>query len=429
MPKDLVLLCAHEYASDGAAILFNDGGLVLKLSENEVEELRDYIKNYPVLKRLQVKNQTYEVEESNVATTQTRYFNSRIHTSNTEDLVLAFLLTGLSLSDLEKHLLNGSLQGLPKGLTISSLNSFSKKYGRTPDIIRLAVPLQQVSRRGAMVFESITEVGDRVEMDCLESDFNETRAPTAGRAKKLPTFAGATAAAICVDCYSGYVMRKLMKPATPMLVVVKEFVSRYQLLNRKIKVFAADQGVLSQSMFQVFTPVTELYLQEQQIRCEVSEPYNHNVGTPTVERMVRSSKELQRMAVNYLLRNPNFSSFGFSELMIFKLWGELFHWSLAVINFKISPRVPSKSRYSAFRTQTANVQNIRLLPILSVVLVARNSMLAKSNTNVIQNMVGLYVGPSMKSPGAIRVAIVTNGFCKVIRTSKFTAPTDGGGLN
>ncbi len=44
-------------------------------------------------------------------------------------------------------------------------------------------------------------------------------------------------------------------------------------------------------------------------------------------------------------------------------------------------------------------------------------------------MFGLYVGPSMKSPGCIRVAVLTNGKVQIYVTSRFSAATDGGGFS
>ena len=74
-------------------------------------------------------------------------------------------------------------------------------------------------------------------------------------------------------------------------------------------------------MFQVFSPETERYLESERIELEVSEPYNHDRGTPTVERAGRSVKELTRMAVNYVLLNPNVKSFGFNEKVILvRVW-------------------------------------------------------------------------------------------------------------
>lgn len=61
MPSDLVLLCAHQYAMDGAVIMFGDGGVVLKLSNSELDDLKQLISQYSVFKKLCVVNRTYEI--------------------------------------------------------------------------------------------------------------------------------------------------------------------------------------------------------------------------------------------------------------------------------------------------------------------------------------------------------------------------------
>lgn len=40
LPDDLVLLCANQYAKDGAVILFGSDGLVVKMENEDVQELR-----------------------------------------------------------------------------------------------------------------------------------------------------------------------------------------------------------------------------------------------------------------------------------------------------------------------------------------------------------------------------------------------------
>ena len=46
MPPNLVLLCANDYAKDGAAILLPDKGVVLQLTELEREDLTKYIERF-----------------------------------------------------------------------------------------------------------------------------------------------------------------------------------------------------------------------------------------------------------------------------------------------------------------------------------------------------------------------------------------------
>jgi len=80
MPRNLALLCAQNYVTDGAAILFPNNGQVIRISSEE----RDW---------LVVRNGTYEVDpddfdsncsvatESAFSNTATRYFNSKVHLS------------------------------------------------------------------------------------------------------------------------------------------------------------------------------------------------------------------------------------------------------------------------------------------------------------------------------------------------------------
>ena len=87
MPDNLALLCAHMYASDGAAILFRDGGVVVKLSDSELSQFKEYIAEFHVFKRLKVVNRTYEIDNSFVASasecahssTAANYFNTKVN--------------------------------------------------------------------------------------------------------------------------------------------------------------------------------------------------------------------------------------------------------------------------------------------------------------------------------------------------------------
>jgi hypothetical protein len=139
MPSNLVLLSAHDYAKDGCALLFDDFGILIKLTESEKKQsfIESLINRYPITKFLKVVNNTYEVvnlteylnppqdsvvTESAHSSTASRYFNSKIHVTNPEERVLATLLTGLSFNDIYSHLKNNSLIGFPRDLTIQSMN-------------------------------------------------------------------------------------------------------------------------------------------------------------------------------------------------------------------------------------------------------------------------------------------------------------------
>ena len=85
-----------------------------------------------------------------------------------------------------------------------------------------------------------------------------------------------------------------------------------------------------------------------------------------------------------------------------------------------------------------NMQNIRLLPIGCILIVTRVPS-AENDGGVVQTggviineqygQVGIYVGPSLLTPGAARVAVMSNGRLKILVTSNFRSGSDGGGLN
>jgi hypothetical protein len=144
------------------------------------------------------------------------------------------------------------------------------------------------------------------------------------------------------------------------------------------------------------------------------------------------------VAIALILRNPNFPVLGFKPITVFKLWGEFFLWAISVINLKPCPRFPLKTRYEVYHGVVPNMQDIRLLPIGCVLIVVRSPATEKTAgvmcDGVIVNentgTVGLYVGPAAPTtPGAARVAVMSNGKLRILITNNFRAGTDGGGLN
>jgi len=315
MPADLVLLCAAAYAADGAVVLFKDSGVVLRLSEDEVQQLRQSLRNFSVAKKLIVKNRTYEVkndhacregddqcyacdiiqanqacregvdlcyacdgiqadtfgdtsytsmnevkarsnhsdqvilqqnqvkvahdasikvqEEVANSSTAALYFNTKVHVNNGTDRVLTLLLMGLSFNDWYLHVKNNSLGGIPPDVNLTMLNSFQNKYGRTPDLIRMAIPVNRGSRNGLMDEPAeLTKPGERVECDLMEWDFNEVTTTTsedAGRVSKLATHGGAIAAYVAVDCFSGNIFGKLVKTTGNTQVLIEDTVVHWEL--------------------------------------------------------------------------------------------------------------------------------------------------------------------------------------------------------
>ena len=222
-------------------MLFPSDGIVVKLSQGELESLKNFVKGFEEVFKLKVVNNTYEVvrthensevkeqvryDESAFSSTATRYFNLRVNVSNSTQRILTLLLTGLSFDDVYSMVKHGSVTGLPPDLTISQMNSFSHQFGRTPDILRLATA-QQIPNRKGLVDEIArpANVGDRFEVDIMDSDYND---PTSKKGMKLATWGGATCAAVGVDCSSGYVVGKLLNKKSNTIEFIKEFIQMFE---------------------------------------------------------------------------------------------------------------------------------------------------------------------------------------------------------
>lgn len=461
MPRNLVLLSGHEYAKEGAAVLFPEDGRVVRLNVEEQTALREFLRPFPTVKELIVKNRTYEVRaaapaaaaacaavdecpDSALSSTATRFFNSKINVSNQQERVLAHLLTGMSFKDTYSALRHGSIAGLPRDLTLQALNNYEHNYGTNPPVLQLARPNLAGNTKGYNAPPTKLErVGQRVEADFMECEINDVvpasaagaraaRAPKSGpapRARKMPTHGGAIAAFVTVDCYSGFVHGRLVQSTGNCVEHVEYVNAKYQTAGHKIELFAADQGVLSQSMFQVMTPEVEKYLQKERIESECAMPHNHNHGTNRVERTIRTIQELIRFAMIYILFNPKFPTFGFTKVQVLKLWGELFHWAILLINLKQSPCVPTKTKFEVFLMILPDLRNFPLLPIFASLYVLRVSGNADLNSVHQFWQKGLYVGPSRKTVGAVRVAVVTNGKLNIITSNNIKAVSDGGDNN
>jgi hypothetical protein len=190
MPSDLVLLCAADYTQSGATILFPTDGYVLSLTAEEQAYLRNYADQKPHLKELTVRNNTYEVLEDPSTTdpdmsitvsdlyaynsTATKFFNSKVNVSSTQERILATLLTGLTFKDLLTMSKNNSVLGLPRDITPETLHTFENRYGRTPDVLQLAFPNLAGNMKGYFApKEILTSPGQRIEADYFEPEFND----------------------------------------------------------------------------------------------------------------------------------------------------------------------------------------------------------------------------------------------------------------
>ena len=436
MPTNLTLLSAHEYVKDGAAVLFPEDGVVLRLTDSERVSLQKFITQFDVSKQLSVKNRTYEVAnkastgepvEQAMNNTATRYFNSKVHVSNKEERILSMLLMGFTHKDLYSMATSNCVEGLPRDLTKRALNQFSHRHGTSPDILQLARPNLAGNTKGYMAPKPIlTHVGQRVEADFMFTDFNMV---VSKRTVKIPTLGGAIAAFLTVDGHSEYVHGLLVHSVANSVEYIRTVHQQYLRDGHTIETFAADGGVIIQSEYRVMLPDAQKYLLKEKIKPEIGEPYNHDNGNELVERIVRAIKELILLAIMYILNNPNFNLIGFTQHEIFQLWGELFNWAIVIWNLKICPNNTSVTKWEVYHKRRPDLRTIRLLPIMSVLYVIRTS---KVNSPVPTNKRywkrGLYVGPSIIIPGSIRVAIKTNKRIKIITTSKFKGVSDGGAL-
>ncbi len=456
MPSNLALLCANDYAQIGAVVLLPESGSIIKLNELEKSAFLSFIEQFSVYLQLKVENRTYEVcrtscdesecvqkvellhAESAHSGTATRYFNSKVNITNSEERILAALLTGLSFNDLYLMIKFNSAEGLPRDITVQSLNNFEHKYGRTPSVLQMALPNLAGNTKGYMAQPPrVAKIGERVEADFFVGEFNEDSLSSATedsnsrkQSAKLASHGGATAGFVDVDVYSGYLNGELAKSVANSVDFVRNTVSTYERFHHEIVLFAADQGILTQSHFRVFMPAARKYLESKGIRTECSEAYTHDHGTSHVERAIRAIKEKIRFAVLYLFNNPNFVYLGFTKTQILQLWGDLFYWALHVINLQPCVNVPEKTKYELFHGRKPDLRSIRLLPIFSVLYVLRQASAKQdlpSNRKFWQR--GLYVGPSDQTPGAIRVAVVTKGKLKIIVTTNFKSVSDGGDIN
>ena len=167
--------------------------------------------------------------------------------------------------------------------------------------------------------------------------------------KRLPTFGGATSGYVYICAFSGYVNGVLVNSIKNPLPLVQATVQAQTVRNYITSIFAADQGVISQSLYRVSIPAVQKYPREHTppIIPEYGEAYNHNNGTPHIEHVIMQITELIRFAILYLLRNPNFAIFHFTRKQCLRLWGELFYLAIMIINLKPAYNNPTITRYGA----------------------------------------------------------------------------------
>ena len=379
------------------------------------------------------------------SSTSTKYFNSRVQVSNVDERILAYLIAGFTIPMLKSYLEKGLIHGLHPSVTMHSINAFARRYGNTPDPFALAHPFPYGGERGGYLTRPlpITAIGQWVQADFFEPDYSGRdivmSPPTTEssedrlRRKKIVAFGGAKFGFVSIDKFSGYVHCLLTPTTGDQMIVVQDLVSHYRTYNHNIKLLGADSGIIPSKMFRVLTTEVQQYLSNCGIRIRLSEPHNHQNGTPDVERAIRDIKESISKAIGYILSNPNFPHLGFTRQQIFMLWGELTHWAIMVHNLHQCSNKPDCTRYEAFTGDKPDVLTLRMLPIFAVVHVQRVPLTADNtldDTNRKFWQRGIYVGPDLHVRGAIRVAVLTpKKRVTIIRSTKFKQVSDGGDLN
>ena len=119
------------------------------------------------------------IDQLQAFSTATTYFNTRLHTSSVEERILAYLISGITLKNLKKFVKKKLVSGIHPSITISALNKFEHRYGTSPDAFQLANPNPYGKRKGYFSEpEPITFVGQEVECDFMEPDFNDVKTTT-----------------------------------------------------------------------------------------------------------------------------------------------------------------------------------------------------------------------------------------------------------
>jgi len=443
--KDLSLVSAARHIGNGIAVLLADGGFVTEgLTTEQRDEIISKIELMNPNKKMQltVKDNIFVVDSNSKCShwkefgllTRAKFFNVKVDVQNEEQRIITLMLCGFSTLDQLKILKHGCLAGFPPDLTKRNVQSFINKYGATPDLIKMAFPTQDANVWGLLDdVPKPSGIGEVVEIDEFECDFNLRAHDNGKRTRKLPTLGGAVKATILVDKYSGYIIGYLRKPLVKNIDVLKFLITQLEVDHVVVQTIASDGGIVSQSHTAIGDSEALSYLTSKGIKHQLTEPYNHERGSPTVEAVVKMIKTLMRIAYTYIMRNPNLSVFGFTKLQLQSLWGEIVFWAITVINCKPYGN-GSKTRFELYYGYRPNMQNIRLLPIFSCVLVYRPRGVSELQHEEVSvngpvNTLALYVGPAKSTPGAIRGAIIVMGRVFIVVTSRFTSATDGGGLN
>lgn len=491
MPEGLELLCAHDYASLGAIVLHETGGSVLALDAHELTRFKKYIQRLQEVMRLKVHRKIYEVDASPRPTDpailpaysppadhdegEDAYFNEaiytvsyhalteeeiacvqfaynsiytlgRVHYTDTDSRIYGHLLSGIAFITLHQAAEHQSLLGLHPTVTKQTLRKFVKSHGSTPDLLAKAIH-DQVPHYHAYEKEETrpTSPGQHLLNDTFFSDFNEASpkkklvqpsAPgseplleEAKRVSKLPTWGGAVAMNLTVCSLTGFVHGYLVQPQVTALQIVTQALDTFATgLRCTTEVFAADEGIVSDSKFTVSTPPVRQLLLQRHIRFQKALPYHHSIGLSKGELTGRYIKRLQRLAYQIGISNPALRHLGYTQHDISKCWGETFYWAVVILSTRPAWNSRTQTRYEAALGRKFNMITIPLLPIFSILLAWHPT--DKTYVHC------LYVGPAWRgiqeepTPGAIR-AMYKRGTStpSIFITAGYKCVTSGSGID
>lgn len=386
------------------------------------------------------------------------YFNSVVNYSTVDQKITGMIFTGFSVEDLRDNCKFKLWDGMDPSISLESLAKYESLHGKVPHLVQTSY-FQKGGLRKA--FEGtkmkVTKCGQVVQMDVFFSDYNTKGSETKQivrvngidvleqpnlrkKVEKLLTLGGAVAAHLEIDKYSkfytGHLLTTLGRPEDSVRRVFED----YALCGYKIGTVSADTGIVPAPMYMTFTGPVLILLREKQAWYHRAENNNHAIGGEDIENGVKQVRRLMRVAFAYVLQNPNVALLGWQHEELLRLWGEVFLWSLVVINLRKCKNVPEKTRYEVFMQRRFNMQRVRLLPIFSVVLVWRYVINKEGQTNREGWQKALYVGPESVHPGKEP----TSGNArfatrrerkdgkvdfKIVVTSKIKNVTDGGDLD
>jgi hypothetical protein len=114
------------------------------------------------------------------------YFNTKVNVTNGEERILAYMLMGFTWEMLHHAVTHGNIKGLHPDITLSLLQRFATKWGKTSDIVQMAHPNMTGNQKGYTYVKENIKVG-RAHADFFSARFNERSDDTATPIQQCPT--------------------------------------------------------------------------------------------------------------------------------------------------------------------------------------------------------------------------------------------------